>query len=321
VTQVLHPGARHPYAPMPLSELARFVHVPVTEVARWVAEGLPQTADGRIDPFVCSNWLCHGRLDRCPTLARRWRTYLLFFAPFLAGQDRVRRLRWKRTQRLYLPVPVEQLSWWLPRAATTASQLVESEDAPHVDACATSDAGGWWRIDGRPTTQEPTFTTNATVHLTPRQVLSPESADYAEFVAVMEDVVGSFRYEYRHHQPWEFRTAFTTGQVDEVRSAGSCLDCALAVGARLSQKKRPWRVVAGLVADSRIANPHFWIEVDTTAGWAPLDPTLPTMCTWSAVTGARRYVRGPVPAMRGGSPWEWLAPASPPSLGDRPRAR
>ena len=304
----LLPGARHPYAPLLLSELARFVHVPLTEIVRWLAEGLPQTADGRVDPFVCSNWLCAGRLDRCPTLARRWRTYLLFFAPFLAGQDRVRHVSWKRTQRIYLPDQVEHLTWWLPRASASESQQIESDAAPQVDGCVSNDAGAWWRIDGRPLAHEPTFTTSAAMRITPRSVLSADSADYAEFVAVMEEVVGTFRYEYRHHQPWEYRAAFTTGHVDDVRSVGSCLDCALAVGAHLTRRNRPWRVVAGMVADSRIANPHFWIEADTAAGWAPLDPTLPAIVrmvggdwraavrAWTGSCDARRLTLGVVDA-------------------------
>ncbi|MBA3699163.1 MAG: hypothetical protein H0W78_09935 [Planctomycetes bacterium] len=315
--ELLHPGARHPYAPMPLSALARFVHVPVSEVARWIAEGLPQTADGQVDPFVCSNWLCAGRLDRCPTLARRWRTYLLFFAPFLAGQDRVRRLRWQRSQRLYVPDQAERLTWWLPRATANEAQQVELDEAPQVDGCVTSDAGGWWRIDGRPSTPEPMTTLSAQVRITPRVVLSPGSAEQLELARLMEDVVSVFRYEYRHHQPWEYREAFTTGRVDDPRSVGSCLDCAMALGAQLTQRQRPWRVIAGMVADTRIANPHFWIEVDTVAGWAPLDPTLPAIVrmvggdwraavrAWTGACDARRVSLGVVgaglPNIPGGS--------------------
>jgi hypothetical protein len=307
VGDILHPGAHHPYAPMPLSALARFVHVPVTEVARWIAEGLPQTADGRVDPFVCSNWLCAGRLDRCPTLARRWRTYLLFFAPFLAGQDRVRRLRWQRSQRLYLPELAERLSWWLPRA-TAKAQVVETDEAPQVDGCVTSDAGGWWRIEGRPATPEPLTTLSAQVHITPRVVLSPDSTEHVELATLMEEIVSTFRYEYRHHQPWDYRDAFTSGRVDDPRAVGSCLDCALALGAQLTRRQRPWRVIAGMVADTRIANPHFWIEVETLAGWAPLDPTLPAIVrmvggdwraavrAWTGACDARRVTLGVVGA-------------------------
>lgn len=306
MTQVLHPGARHPYAPMPLSMLARFVHVPVTEVARWIAEGLPQTADGRVDPFVCSNWLCQGRLDRCPTLARRWRTYLLFFAPFLAGQDRVRRTTWTRTQRLYLPERPQRLDWWLARAIGRDEQQVESETAPELAGATTTAAGRWWHVAGAPVDAEPQVVATTQVRLTPRQVLVPDSAEHQQFVRVMEEVVGSFRYEYRHHHLGEYRSAFVGGVVDEPRQAGSCLDCAMSLGAAVGRLGRPWRVVAGMVADSRIANPHFWIEVDTAAGWAPLDPTLPAIVrmvggdwraavrAWTGACDARRVTFGVV---------------------------
>lgn len=302
----LLPGARHPYAPMSWSTLARFVHVPLQDVARWIADGLPETSDGLIDPFVCSNWLCAGRLDRCPTLARRWRTYLLFFAPFLAGQDRIRRLTWTRSQRLYLPQRPAHLTWWLARATTTDAQTVEREDTPVMSGTSTTAVGPWWRIEGAPADGEPQITVATQVQITPRQVLAPDSLDHQELAALMEDIVGAFRYEYRHHQPGEYRAAFTGGVVDSPRHAGSCLDAAMAVGAELTRRSRPWRVLAGVVADSRIANPHFWIEVDTTAGWAPLDPTLPAIVrmvggdwraavrAWTGACDARRVTLGVV---------------------------
>jgi hypothetical protein len=314
VTSVLYPGARHPYAPMSSAALANFVHVPVVEVARWIAEGLPQTADGLIDPFVCSNWLCAGRLDRCPTLARRWRTYLLFFAPFLAGQDRVRHLRWTRTQRLYLPEQPRHLQWWLARAATTPMQQLEQETAPTLSGATTASHHHWWLVEGASTDAEPLV--QATTHLRrlPELVLTPGSAEQQELTTVMEDVVASFRYEYRHHQPFEYDQVFTQGACPAVRTAGSCLDAALALGARLTQRQRPWRVVAGVVADSRIANPHFWLEVDTTAGWAPLDPTLPAIVrmvggdwraavrAWTGACDARRVTLGVIGAGVAGIP-------------------
>lgn len=306
MTQVLFPGAQHPYAPMALSELARFVHVPVIEVARWIAEGLPQTADGRIDPFVCSNWLCHGRLDRCPTLARRWRTYLLFFAPFLAGQDRVRRLTWTRTQRIHLPQPPQRLEWWLARAVTSDVQQIESEEQPVLAGTTTTAAGRWWHIAGSPPDAEPQVVVRTQLRITPQQVLAPDSGERRELAAVMEEVVDGFRYEYRHHHLGEYRAAYAHGVVGKPRQVGSCLDCAIALGAQLQRRGRPWRVLAGVVADTRIANPHFWIEADTTAGWAPLDPTLPAIVrmvggdwraavrAWTGAGDARRVSLGVV---------------------------
>lgn len=291
---------------MSVSALARFVHVEISEVARWIAEGLPQSADGLIDPFACSNWLCDGRLDRCPTLARRWRTYLLFFAPFLAGQDRVRQVTWIRSQRIYLPGSARSLSWWLARAAPTPAQLVEHEDAPVLTGATVTPSGGWWRIVGTDSGPEPAITATTRLRLTPHTVLAVGSDEQRDLAALMEEVVGSFRYEYRHHQPWEYQQAFTGGAVGEVRQVGSCLDAALTLGAALTQRRHPWRVVAGMVADSRIANPHFWLEVDTTYGWAPLDPTLPAIVrmvggdwraavrAWTGACDARRITLGVV---------------------------
>lgn len=288
--------------------LARFVHVPVDEIARWAAEGLPQTADGLIDPFVASNWLCAGRLDRCPTLARRWRTYLLFFAPFLGGQDRPRQVRWSRTQRLYLPETRGRLQWWLARAATTPIQQVDNETTPKLTGATTTSEDSWWRIDGPISGAEPMVQATTDLRRIPQHVLGVGSGEHQELTSVMEDVVAAFRYEYRHHQPAEFSRAFTDGVVESPRSAGSCLDAALALGAQLSRRSRPWRLVAGVVADSRIANPHFWLEAETTAGWAPLDPTLPAIVrmvggdwraavrAWTGSCDARRVTLGVVGA-------------------------
>jgi hypothetical protein len=291
---------------MALSALARFVHVPLTEVARWIAEGLPQTAEGLVDPFVCSNWLCNGRLDRCPTLARRWRTYLLFFAPFLAGQDRVRQVQWVRTQRLYLPQPTQRLDWWLARAANTPAQQVEQEGSPVLSSSQVDQAAGWWHIAGALDTQEPVVEMTTRLRIAPQGVLSRGSDEHRELAGMMEEMVAGFRYEYRHHRPWEYGEAFSAGSVVEARAVGSCLDAALTLGSVLTHRSRRWRVVAGVVADSRIANPHFWIEVETTAGWAPLDPTLPAIVrmvggdwraavqAWTGACDARRVTLGVV---------------------------
>lgn len=290
---------------MAVQELASFVHVPATDVLRWLAEGLPQTGDGRIDPFACSNWLCHGRLDRCPTLARRWRTYLLFFAPFLAGQDRMRRLTWTRTQRIYLPQPPHRLEWWLARAVTDDTQQIESDEQPALAGTNTTPAGRWWHIAGT-SVGEPQIVVRSALRIAPKVVLSPGSSEHRELAAVMEELVDGFRYEYRHHSQGEYREAYLHGEVEESRQVGSCLDCAIALGARFHRRGRAWRLVAGVVADSRIANPHFWVEVDTTAGWAPLDPTLPAIVrmvggdwraavhAWTGACDARRVSLGVV---------------------------
>ncbi len=311
---LLQPGAQHPYAPMSWSELAAFVHVPLAAIRQWVDEGLPQVAEGLIDPFACSNWLCWGRLDRCPTLARRWRTYLVFFAPFLANQDRVRRLHWRRTQRLYLPQPAAHLAWWLARPSMSASQVVEPGPPPVLGGCTTSVVDDWWHLVGTPPAGEPTVTITAQVDLAPTAVLAPGEDEHAELARLVEQVASGFRYEYRHHQPWEYRAALA-GDHFTGRLAGSCLDCAMALAALLQDSGRQWRLLAGVVADSRIANPHFWLEAQTTDGrWAPLDPTLPAIVrmvggdwrsaarAWTGACDARRITLGRVGAGRSDIP-------------------
>ena len=281
--QLLWPGARHPYAPMSVRELSRFLHVAVADVQRWIRLGLPQNSDGLIDLFACSNWLCWGHLDDCPTLARRWRTYLLFFAPFLAGEDRPRHVTWKRTQRLYLPdnkVGPRHLTWWVARASPSATQQIERDVPPSLSGCTTISDGDWWRVQGNVSETEPHISMESQLRLSPTHVLDYDSAEQRELAALVEQVAADFRYEYRHHAPWEYHLTLSSKVGTELtpRWVGSCLDCALALGARLNERSRPWRLKAGMVADSRIANPHFWLEAQTTSGqWAPLDPTLPAI--------------------------------------------
>ena len=310
--QLLWPGARHPYAPMSVRELSRFLHVAVADVQRWIQLGLPQNTDGVIDLFACSNWLCWGHLDDCPTLARRWRTYLLFFAPFLAGEDRPRHVTWKRTQRLYLPdtkAGPRHLTWWLARATPSATQQIERDVPPSLSGCTTISDGDWWRVQGNVSETEPLISMESQLRLSPAHVLDYDSAEQRELAALVEQVAADFRYEYRHHQPWEYRQALSSNAATELtpRWVGSCLDCALALGARLNERSRPWRLQAGMVADSRIANPHFWLEAQTLDGqWAPLDPTLPAIVrmvggdwraaarAWTGGCDARRVTLGTV---------------------------
>ncbi len=316
--QLLWPGARHPYAPMSVRELSRFLHVAVADVQRWIQLGLPQNSAGLIDLFTCSNWLCWGHLDDCPTLARRWRTYLLFFAPFLAGEDRPRHVTWKRTQRLYLPdLPdtkkdSRHLTWWTARASPSATQQVERDVPPSLSSCTTISDGDWWRVQGNVSETEPHISMESQLRLSPTHVLDYDSAEQRELAALVEQVAADFRYEYRHHQPWEYRQALSSNALTRQltpRWVGSCLDCALALGVRLNERSRPWRLKAGMVADSRIANPHFWLEAQTLDGqWAPLDPTLPAIVrmvggdwraavrAWSGACDARRVTLGTVGA-------------------------
>lgn len=312
--RTLAPGAAHPHGPCRPAELARFVHVPVEQVLRWVALGLPTLPDGRIDPFVASNWLSAGHLDECPALARRWRTYLVWFAPFVAGQDRPRRVRWSRTHRLCLPEVPAHLDWWLPIPGTAPGQQALSAGPLVAADLAGVDEGRFHRLTGTPGDPTPTTRGEVELALAPQTVLAPGDDDHRALAPLVAEVAGTFRYEYRHHQPDDW----APGAVPAAREAGSCLDCALALAARLDGIARPWRLVAGLVANTAIANPHFWLEAACTGGrWAPLDPSLPAIVrmvggdwraaarAWTGGLDARRITLGVagagLPGIPGGS--------------------
>lgn len=299
----LAPGPAHPHGPCRPAELARFVHVDLEQVLHWVTLGLPTLPDGRIDPFTASNWLSDGRLAECPALARRWRTYLVWFAPFVAGQDRVRRVRWSRTHRVYLPEIPSRVTWWLPAPGEALGQQVLAVRPLIADAFTTVDEGRFHRLEGAPVDATPTARGEVDLTLIPSAVLAPGDDDHRNLAPLVEDVAGIFRYEYRHHHPGDWAVGATLS----ARSYGSCFDCALALAARLDGIARPWRLVAGLVANTTIANPHFWIEAEVAGGrWAPLDPSLPAIVrmvggdwraaarAWTGALDARRITLGVV---------------------------
>ena len=81
----------------------------------------------------------------------------------------------------------------------------------------------------------------------------------------------------------------------------------MALASLLSDRQRPWRLVTGIVAQSTIANPHFWLETEITGGeWVPLDPSLPAIvrmvggdwqtaaAAWTGGLDARRVTIGTV---------------------------
>ncbi len=275
VAVTVEPGAAHPLPALGPPELARFLHVTPAVVARWLDEGLPAGNDGRIDPFAATNWLSAGRLRECPAMARRWRRYLGWFQPFLAGNDRPRRLHWRRRHRLYLPAPAAALVWFLARPAAHDGQRLLADGGLRCDGLeAQQVAGGVVLCGAAPA--GPVASGSVELELRPRQLLGAGSAEHRELSALMIEVVGAFTYAYRHHRPWEYPLALCGGPL-EARAQGSCIDCACALGAALSARGRRWRLHGGLVACSAIANPHAWIEAETTAGWAPLDPTLPAI--------------------------------------------
>ena len=273
--KLVEPGAAHPLPALDQAALARFLRVTPAAVARWLAAGLPATADGRIDPFAATNWLSAGRLAECPAMARRWQRYLGWFKPFLAGADRPRRVRWRRRHRLYLPGPAAALAWFLAAPANHDGQRLIRDGGLAAEGLEARPVAGGVLLRGSAPAC-PLAVGELELELRPRQVLRAGSTEHRELSALMIEVVGGFTYAYRHHSAWEYPLAHLGGPL-EPRAQGSCIDCACALGAALSARGRRWRLHGGLVASSAIANPHAWLEVETVQGWAPLDPALPAI--------------------------------------------
>jgi hypothetical protein len=273
---VIEPGPAHPFPSLGHTALARFLHVAPQAVLRWLEMGLAADSHGRIDPFAAVNWLSAGHLGECPVMARRWRRYIGWFAPFIAGRDRRRTVRWRRCHRLYLPEAAGAVSWFLPAPEESATQHCRSQEGIDADGLRTSACRGGVQLHGQPVEAAVTARGSVVLEIAPNLVLAPGDADFPVLHALMLEVIEAFSYAYRHHRPFEYPQARTGGAVTP-QWTGSCIDCAMALGALLHVRGRPWRLRAGLVAHSAIANPHVWIEAETTKGWAPLDPTIPAI--------------------------------------------
>ncbi len=210
----------------------------------WIAAGLPAPG-GLIDAFQASNWLTD-RLDQAPVLRARWRRYLRWFQPFVAGTDKPVARQVVRHHRLFLPQPAQVISWWLPRLTGERWDVpIGSTSATHVLLHSAQASA------------------SATVGCTP--VYNPQP----DLVPLVEDVIANFTYGYRHHRPHDEYHG---------RVSGSCIDLAFALGDHLTSIGRPWRLCVGVVAHTALANPHFWLEVETAGGgWAAVDPTLPAI--------------------------------------------
>lgn len=254
----LLPGAAHPHPHESPPLLALRLGVPAARVADWIARGLP-CREGRVDPVDAANWLADGRLEQCPVLARRWRTWFAWFAPAVAGRDRACRLRVRRRCALHLPQAVEAVRWWIPRLGDgpgqrllAASAPTGSQELPFHHRLDLGAGSGPWEVE-----------TGAELALTPQR---PD--DHPDLLALVEELAAGFRYGYRHHR--------AAGPFFD--DHGSCLDCALALGGRLGERGRPWRLVGGVVARSAVANLHCWVEAEGPGGaWIALDPTLPAV--------------------------------------------
>lgn len=245
------PEDQHPNGHLTWAEAAARLDVDAERLSRWRERGLPGDDTG-IATFDLVAWSALHALDEVPAMARRWRMFLAWFRPFMHGEDHPRTIRAQRIHALVRD-PQQPVTWALPRAAQGGGQTVVED---HLEGL-TPVGAHHWGIAG------PVVRGHLEVHRTPVRHALPD------LVPVVEDLVADFRYGYRQHVPGE-----ALGQ----RREGTCLDLALALGDRLTDRGRVWRPVSGVIARTALANPHFWVEVEVPGGtWAPVDPTLPVL--------------------------------------------
>ena len=259
----LQPGPAHPYRCCRPAELAEQLGL---SPARWqelITAGLPvAAADVTVDAFAVCNWLGWEAPQASPVLQRRWQRFRRFFESFIVGDRAPRRLCWRRLHQAFVPVPIQEASWWLPEALRLPQQWVLAEEAlGGAGASSRQLAGGslhqWTRAP-----DELALRGAVRLELRPAAVRAPDDPLRRDLGERLIAFAGDFRYAYRHHVPAD--TPRSTG--------GSCLDAALAFAATLPYD---WALCAGCIAATGIANPHYWLEVDDGCGPAcPCDPSL-----------------------------------------------
>jgi hypothetical protein len=278
VTAALYPGDEHPNGPTDLRALATRYAVDPELFASWLSEGLPVLSDGRADPFAVVNWITWNHLAECPVLRRAWRGYLVIFAGFLSGDQRVRRVRWQRRQRIALPTGMHTWSWLVPRPWQGGAQVVLADDGLAGRALP---AGACWRLHGDGT--DPIeYAGDVALELHPQIRGANALADAV--APLLRDCAATFHYEYCHHHSTE---TLRGPDVDR----GSCLDAARSLAARLRSRGHDANVVAGVIAHDAFANPHFWVEIIDGQQRLSLDPSLPAIARmlgadWQAVAAA-----------------------------------
>lgn len=266
-----YPGSAHPNAALPAGQLCRRFGVDVAQVHQWLDAGLPQEDDGRIDPFVCANWLSWGPLETAPALQRLWRMFLGHFRQLMTHPDFQRSLKWKRESVLYLPSDVEQLkAWYVPLMQDDFDwQQAQLQGEPRPDPATQLIGRDASCLVLQSTAPQPHLEQHYQISLHSRRVLQPQDADYQCLFDIMCTVVSTFDYHYRVHQ--------LDDHPNRERTQGTCLDAALYAAAILQEQGFSWRICGGVIAHAALLNAHHWLEVETTRGWAPFDVSIPAI--------------------------------------------
>ena len=248
------------------------MRVTPSDLEAWRSAGLPGRSDGGFDPLPLINWVTWNRLADSPVLARRWSVFASWFSP--EEGRRPRQVRWRRIHRLHLPAIPQHFSWWIPTPLDLPGQDILEDEGLTVANCTATREGGFIRITGTPQTLPVEAQGRVALRLTAAERLPRDCAEHRALSEIIAAVAERFHYDYRFHAAGEY----ATGTAAPERWDGSCLDCALTLGALFDRQRRPWRLMGGLVVRTAIANPHFWVECLSQDNlWIPCDPTVPAV--------------------------------------------
>ncbi len=266
-SRFLKPGDNHPYAPESLEDTASHYGITKSRLLQWVDEGLPLLNNNTIDSFNACNWITWNRLNDAPALARRWKSYLAWFQPFISNQERSRTYRCTRTHTLYLPAQTHStIKWALPTPMNNTHQHLEHCDLFRGVDSNTCDHTTYQEVSSTTPRKSYTVESNCTVHVNAFIKTAPTIK--TKLRELLEPFLHEFIYGYRHHQ-------HDDGGIPEKRMDGSCLDCALTAQSILEEHGWASTLCGGIIASTALANPHFWLEVTDGSKTTYVDPSLP----------------------------------------------
>ena len=85
------------------------------------------------------------------------------------------------------------------------------------------------------------------------------------------DFLHTYSYGYRRHR------RDGAGRLLAHLQPGSCLDAAVCFQDVCTSAGLAVTLIGGIIAHNSLANPHFWLEVETAAGPMPVDITIPAI--------------------------------------------
>lgn len=266
----LEPGDLDPLGDLSIEEASIHFGISVDKLTSWGRQELSINQEQRIDPFALCNLISERHLADSPLLRRRWRMYMRWFEPFVLGLPEERKIIWDRYHRAYIPISGSEIKWWLPAVHEDSRQTLHYD---RLENCTLENPHPLWHhaevleTKGDVCVSGQAQVSVQTVHATTFEGRDELSAVYE----LANDFLEHYRYGYRRHRRDE------NGFLISTLKPGSCLDAAISFSQLCIDHGLSATLVGGIIAHDVVANPHFWVEVETDRGPMPVDITLPAI--------------------------------------------